>query len=136
MTRPLALVMTDDAHSIRVLEQALAQYHLRVVVIESRDEIAGHIPALAVLNLQSPDSFEALMHPNLRTARTIILTSDIVCAHLTGRAVDAELLQPISVQDVTEALRQMPEFAPMRDKPAEGRAACSPPGDYPEPPLA
>lgn len=136
MTRPLALVMTGDAHSIRVLEQALAQYHLRVVVIESRDEIAGYMPALAVLDLRSPGSFEALMHPNLRTARLILLISDVVCAHLTGRTVDAELLQPVSVQDVTEALRQMPEFASMREKPAEGRTACSPPGDYPEPPLA
>ncbi len=115
MKNNLALVMTNDPHSIRVLEQTLPKFNLRVVKIEDGREAIARLdefePALAVLDLRLSHSFDILTHPNVTFTKVIILTSDVVCVHLTGRAADAELLQPIRTQDIIDTLRQMPEFA-------------------------
>jgi CheY-like chemotaxis protein len=114
----LALVVTNDLHSIRVLEENLPQFSFRVVICSDSYSAVRHLttlqPGLTVLDLQLPNSFEILRHAHLRAARLIILTADVVCIHLTGRAVDAELLQPISVQAVADVLHHMPEFAQSR----------------------
>ena len=115
MDRHLALVMTNDAQTIRVMEQALPQFGLRVLVIQDGHEALQRLdelkPALTMLDLRLSNGFDILTHTNVTFTRIVILTSDVVCVHLTGRAADAELLQPISAQDVADVLRQMPEFA-------------------------
>jgi CheY-like chemotaxis protein len=115
MKNNLVLVMTDDAQTIRVMEQALPQFGLQVIVIRDGREAVKRLdtlePALAMLDLRLSSSFDILTHPHVTFSKVVILTSDVVCVHLTGRAADAELLQPISAQDVRDVLRQMPEFA-------------------------
>ncbi len=38
-------------------------------------------------------------------AQIVLLTADVVCAHLTGMVVDAELLKPVQHADVREVLQ-------------------------------
>jgi CheY-like chemotaxis protein len=118
MNNNLALVLTPDAQTIRVMEQTLPQFGLRVMVIrdgrEALQQLDAFKPALVMLDLRLSNGFDILTHTNATFTRIVILTSDVVCVHLTGRAADAELLQPISAQDVADVLRQMPEFAELR----------------------
>ena len=117
----LALVMTADRASADVFRMVLPRYGLSVEVISNGREALARLgqsgPMLLVLDLQLPgvSGLELLAHlsgeSRLASTRIFMLTADVVCGHLTGRQVDATLLQPVSPGDVIEALDQLPEFS-------------------------
>ena len=118
--QPLALVITADRASADVFCAVLPRYGLHVEVsldgCEALARLEQCAPALLVLDLYLPgvSGLELLAHlsgeSRLASTRIFMLTADVVCGHLTGRPVDATLLQPIEQGDVVDALDQLPEF--------------------------
>ena len=116
----LALVITADRASADIFRAVLPRYGLHVEVIfdghEALVRLEQCVPALLVLDLYLPgvSGLELLAHlsgeSRLASTRIFMLTADVVCGHLTGRQVDATLLQPVEQADVFEALDQLREF--------------------------
>ncbi|MBZ0299626.1 MAG: response regulator [Anaerolineae bacterium] len=116
---PQALLLSSDHGAIRACQTALHELGYAVAVIhEGRAALAAlqqTAPDLIVLDIQLPglsglEILTALREMSGASVRVIVLTADVICMHLTGVQVDAELLKPIQPADLLDVLHALPEF--------------------------
>lgn len=116
-SRRVALVITDDAQAGALCREVLPHCGLVVEWIRDAGGALSRLqqaePDLIVLDLQLPgvSGLEVLdfvrQNARLAVVPVFMLTADVICVHLTGVQVAAELLKPVSRDDLIDAIRPM-----------------------------
>lgn len=110
---PPALLLTADSQAGRVCQEVLRQLGFAPDWVQDGRQALAHIrqaaPALIILDLQLPgvSGIELMAPLRAAAAPLVILTPDVICMHLTGVPVEAELLKPVLRDDLLAALRRV-----------------------------
>lgn len=113
-----ALLLTADTQAGRSCETALSQLGMAVDWRRDGSDALSHLqqaepPGLIVLDIQLPgvSGLEIAQHirrdAQLAAVPVVILTADVICTHLTGVQVAAELLKPILPDDVIAVVQSL-----------------------------
>jgi len=116
-SKRMALVITGDAQAGALCCEVLPHYGLVVEWIRDGSGALSCLqqaePDLIVLDLQLPgvSGLEVLdfvrQNARLAVVPVFMLTADVICVHLTGVRVAAELLKPVSRADLIDAISPM-----------------------------
>lgn len=117
MTKPLALIVEDDADLSEIFREALSAAGFSTEVIRdgqtARDRLLEIVPAVAILDLHLPNvSGEALLQriretPQLNNTRIVITTADALAADFLRDSADFVMVKPISYVQLRDLAKRL-----------------------------
>lgn len=117
MTKPLSLVVEDDADLSEIFREALSAAGFSTEVIRdgqiARDRLLEIVPAVVILDLHLPTvSGETLLQqirgtPQLINTRVVITTADALAADFLRDSADFVMVKPISYVQLRDLAKRL-----------------------------
>ena len=117
MTKPLSLVVEDDADLSEIFREALSAAGFSTEVIRdgqiARDRLLEIVPAVVILDLHLPTvSGETLLHqirgtPQLNNTRIVLTTADALAADFLRDSADFVMVKPISYVQLRDLAKRL-----------------------------
>ena len=117
MTKPLSLVVEDDADLSEIFREALSAAGFSTEVIRdgqiARDRLLEIVPAVVILDLHLPTvSGETLLQqirgtPQLNNTRVVVTTADALAADFLRDSADFVMVKPISYVQLRDLAKRL-----------------------------
>ena len=117
MTKPLSLIVEDDADLSEIFREALSAAGFSTEVIRdgqtARDRLLEVVPTVVILDLHLPTvSGETLLQqirgtPRLNSTRIVITTADALAADFLRDSADFVMVKPISYVQLRDLAKRL-----------------------------